>query len=362
MKKRRAAFLALELLLAVATLTFAVSGRALDGSPGWLERDTLTGDWGGGRTWLEGHGVTLRPRLTQFYQGMTAVDGDNGFAYGAKVDLLLDADFSKLGLWAGFSMTVHLEYNFGKSVNGRGGAFVPVNTALEFPGMAGGDAFDMSSLYLGQRFGDSVSLAARQDQRDRPRGQQVVRGRRRHRLVLEPGLCRSANRRPSPHHPGARAERASRLRPVRVVDLRPEQHGEPDRLRGALRRRRHLPRNRRRSRHHRWPGWPSRARGCVQHHERHEPEGCKATPHFPSRAREPPASRTFAGSSATRSTSNSTGRGATPDEGVGVFGQFGISDGNPNKLYWSALVGVGGTGLIPSRSRTAGAPASTMFP
>ena len=38
-------------------------------------------------------------------------------------------------------------------------------------------------------------------------------------------------------------------------------------------------------------------------------------------------------------------------EGVGIFGQFGISDGNPSKLYWSALVGIGGTGLIPGRSR-----------
>jgi porin len=38
-------------------------------------------------------------------------------------------------------------------------------------------------------------------------------------------------------------------------------------------------------------------------------------------------------------------------EGVGLFGQFGISDGNPSRLYWSALVGIGGTGLIPGRSR-----------
>jgi porin len=40
-----------------------------------------------------------------------------------------------------------------------------------------------------------------------------------------------------------------------------------------------------------------------------------------------------------------------PREGIGLFGQFGISDGNPNRLYWSAHVGLGGTGLIPGRSR-----------
>jgi hypothetical protein len=35
----------------------------------WLEGDTLTGDWAGHRTGLkEEHGITLTPRLTQFYQ------------------------------------------------------------------------------------------------------------------------------------------------------------------------------------------------------------------------------------------------------------------------------------------------------
>ena len=47
--------------------------------PGWLERDTLTGDWGGGRTWLKEHGITLKPRLIQFYQGLSAGDGDHGY-------------------------------------------------------------------------------------------------------------------------------------------------------------------------------------------------------------------------------------------------------------------------------------------
>jgi hypothetical protein len=87
MKNPRTTFTALKVLLAVTTLTFAVSGRALDDpeeatspantegestpapgtpapSPSWLERDTLTGDWGGGRTWMGSHGITLKPRLT----------------------------------------------------------------------------------------------------------------------------------------------------------------------------------------------------------------------------------------------------------------------------------------------------------
>jgi porin len=124
----------------------------------WLERDTLTGDWGGGRLWLTKHGITLKPRLTQFYQGLSAGDGDQGFEYGGKVDILLNADLSKLGFWSGFSITAHAEYNFGQSVNGHGLVIEPVNTALYFPGIEGSDRFDLSSVYLGQTFGKSASL------------------------------------------------------------------------------------------------------------------------------------------------------------------------------------------------------------
>jgi carbohydrate-selective porin OprB len=146
----------IEVFLAVAIMTFAAgfsAAGAQEGAapssntggettpavtapappPGWLERDTLTGDWGSGRTWLKKHGITIKPRLTQFYQGMTSGDGDHSFEYGGKADLLLNADLSKLGLWKGLSLNVHAEYNFGKSVNQRGGTIMPVNTALMFP-------------------------------------------------------------------------------------------------------------------------------------------------------------------------------------------------------------------------------------
>ena len=85
----------IEMLLVVVAMTFATGCSALADqgnavpinnmgreatpaitvsalAPGWLERDTLTGDWGGDRTWLEEHGITLKPRLTQFHHGLTA--------------------------------------------------------------------------------------------------------------------------------------------------------------------------------------------------------------------------------------------------------------------------------------------------
>ena len=129
-------------------------------------RDALTGDWGGSRTWLKEHGITIAPRVTQFYQGMPAGDGDHSFEYGGKADLLLNADMAKLGFWNGLSMTVHAEENFGHSVNGFGGTIAPVNTALLFPGIEGPDRYDLSSVYLGQNLGDFDFPAVRQDQHD----------------------------------------------------------------------------------------------------------------------------------------------------------------------------------------------------
>jgi len=146
----------MELLLAVAAMTFAtgcdtLAGEEKSAPPGWVERGTLTGDWGGGRTWLKEHGITLMPRLTHFYQGMTSGDGDHGFENGGKADLLLHSDLGKLGLWNGFSMTIHAEYNYGQSVNGRGGTLAPVNTALYLPGMEAPIALTCRASIWGRR-------------------------------------------------------------------------------------------------------------------------------------------------------------------------------------------------------------------
>lgn len=151
-----------------------VAPQAVDGSDAsvrssseklrdWLSGDYLTGDWGGGRTWLKEHGITIKPRLTQFVQGMTsgkrtAGSDESGFQYGDKADVLVNADLSKLGFWKGLSATVHAEYNFGENVNGNGGTLSIPNTALFFPGDRQDELFDLSSVYLQQQFGKSTSL------------------------------------------------------------------------------------------------------------------------------------------------------------------------------------------------------------
>ena len=157
----RAALHFLGIVTTIAGLLFAgASARAEEAgdADSLAERDALTGDWGGGRTWLKEHGVTIAPRLSQFYQGISSGDGEHGYEYGGKADLRVGLDLGRLGLWDGFSMTVQADFNFGDTVNGRAGVLIPPNTALNSPGIDGADAFDVSSLYFGQSFGKGVAL------------------------------------------------------------------------------------------------------------------------------------------------------------------------------------------------------------
>jgi porin len=317
----------------------------------WLERDTLTGDWAGGRIWLKEHGITLAPRLTQFYQGLAAGDGDHDFEYGGKADLLLNADLSKLGFWNGFSLTVHAEYNYGESINGAGGTLVPPNTALVFPGMEGSDAFDLSSVYFTQHFSKSVSL-----------------------LFGKINMMDIAAR--TPFKGGAGIDSFWNL-----TFVAPPSGLVPPYLFGALLSVRTEPAT--------FGLWIYDPNSVINKTGFEEPFAngvtIRGSVDFPVTIGGLSGHQGFVALYSTEDGADLEDIGDTflppfppdsPDikdgayyfaytfdqylyrasenskEGFGLFGQFGISDGNPSRLYWSALVGIGGTGLIiPGRSR-----------
>lgn len=117
------------------------------------ERETLTGDWFGQGQAMRAAGFDLRLESTQFYQGLTQGNGDKSWQWGNKWDARLRVDFSKWGLWEGFSATVQGYLNQGWSVNGSGGTILPVNWALGNPGIQGADRSDLAALYLHQDVG-----------------------------------------------------------------------------------------------------------------------------------------------------------------------------------------------------------------
>jgi porin len=164
---------------AIFLLGFSFSALAQDAPPsspytgGFWTRSTLTGDWGGLRNDLATKGVTIDMSLTQVGQGIVYGGKDTGWQYGGgRGNITLKLDSEKLGLWSGGFLTVEAEGNFipqdnlFKSVNGKSGALMPVNSSQFYP-MPAGDNFNLPqvaftqflSSYLGLTIGkfDTIS-------------------------------------------------------------------------------------------------------------------------------------------------------------------------------------------------------------
>ena len=100
--------------------------------PFW-ERSRLLGDLGGVRPVLTDHGLSFNSYLTQFSQGIADGGLAGSTAYGGKLDSYFAVDGKQAGLWEGFFINMHAETRFGTSVNSSTGTLLPVNTAMLFP-------------------------------------------------------------------------------------------------------------------------------------------------------------------------------------------------------------------------------------
>jgi porin len=96
-------------------------------------RPTLTGDWGGVRNDLAKQGVTFDLSLTQVYQGVTGGGKNSRWEYGGTGDLTISVDTQKLGLWLGGFLNVEVEGNYNESVNGYTGALMAVSSNRMYP-------------------------------------------------------------------------------------------------------------------------------------------------------------------------------------------------------------------------------------
>jgi porin len=122
-------------------------------------RSQLTGDWGGVRTDLADKGITFNGNLTQIEQGVVG-GGKNGvWKYGGRGDLTGHLDTQKLGLWPGGFLTAELEGNWENSVNGKTGALMPTNTSQLFP-LPIGDNVALPNLSYAQFLSHYVGVTA----------------------------------------------------------------------------------------------------------------------------------------------------------------------------------------------------------
>lgn len=96
-------------------------------------RSTLTGDWGGLRNNLAAKGVTLDMNITQVGQGVVNGGKSGAWDYGGRGDMILNLDTQKLGLWPGGFFNFEAEGNWASTINGKTGALTPVDSNRIFP-------------------------------------------------------------------------------------------------------------------------------------------------------------------------------------------------------------------------------------
>ncbi|MCU0598199.1 MAG: carbohydrate porin [Desulfobacterales bacterium] len=128
-------FRALTIVLGVllySTLSFSADDKR-PYSGDLSSRSTLTGDWGGFRNELAKKGVTFDLSLTQIEQGVVDGGKEEEWEYGGRGEFNLNINTQKLGLWPGGFIKVEAEGNWEDAANGYTGALMPVNTNQIFP-------------------------------------------------------------------------------------------------------------------------------------------------------------------------------------------------------------------------------------
>ena len=161
-----AAILLLGLSLST-TLQAAETPPATPYSGDFWSRSTLTGDWGGFRNEMANKGVTLDLSVTQVGQGVVDGGKNGAWEYGGRGDFILNLDSGKLGLWPGGFFNFEMEGNWGRAVNNKTGALMPVNSNQILP-LPPGDIFGVPawnftqflSPYFGLGLGKFATITA----------------------------------------------------------------------------------------------------------------------------------------------------------------------------------------------------------
>jgi porin len=143
-----AAVLSLSAGPAVADDENASGDATADATPysgDFFSRSTLTGDWFGVRNDLAARGITIDASLTQVGQGVVEGGKNGKWEYGGRGEILGQLDTQKLGLWPGGFFSLELEGNYNNDVNAKTGAIMSANTNQVFPTVPAG-AFNVPQL------------------------------------------------------------------------------------------------------------------------------------------------------------------------------------------------------------------------
>ena len=122
----------------------------------------LTGDWGGARQQLVDNGIIFEAALTQIMQGNAygGKDTNNAFRYSGSVDYFLKFDTARMNLWPGGLFLLHGETQFGQSINPKVGALMQPNTDALFPVPNDPGATTLSEFVFAQALSEWLVVAA----------------------------------------------------------------------------------------------------------------------------------------------------------------------------------------------------------
>ena len=297
---------------------------------------------------LREHGLNFDASWTQFYQGVVLGEAQHNWRYGGKIDLIGNVDLTRFGLWPGFSLAVHQEFNYGKDVNNAGtGLIIPANTSMALPRLGGGNA--NTSISLTQRFNERISLTAGKINMLQALEAVPLAGGGGNATFVNTGLAAPINGVTPPYLLGAML--SARTDPaivgLWVYDPRNAQgrdvieHPFGDGVTTSLS-----------------VTLPTQIAGLSGFYGVRGVYSTQEGFDF----RDLPALALPSDSAAALSTKNKYWFSSVsfqqylmqnhdnPAEGWGIFGQAGISDGNPNPFKWSVVAGLAGTSPLPSRN------------
>ncbi|WP_246657263.1 carbohydrate porin [Methylocystis sp. B8] len=141
---------------AVSVVAIVPPALAEDETVSLAKQKSLTDTPDGPKDQLRKFGIDLDVWITQFYQGIPAGALDRTAQYGGKMDTFLRVDGEKLGFWKGPKFNAQYEHYFGRNINRQDLALLPVNVALAFVAR---DVYHSAlSMTLTQEFSEHFSV------------------------------------------------------------------------------------------------------------------------------------------------------------------------------------------------------------
>jgi porin len=301
---------------------------------------------GGPRAALKERGISINAWVTSFYQGLASGRGNKEWQLGGKGDLIVTLDGARLGLWRGFFVSVHQEWNFGRDANSlNNGVLFPVNTSMALPRLGGYN--ENTSVVVTQAFSEAFAISAGKFNLLDLAAKTPLMGGGGLDTFMNVGLAAPVSGLTPPYLLGAIASLKSEAAHVTLMvhDPRNAQTQEviekpfdkgtttslsvtfPTRFGGL-------------------PGFY----GIKGIYSTKSGEDLRYVPfnRLPSIGIPSPNKKGSYYASASFQQFLAVNP-HNPAQGWGVFGEFGLSDGNPDALYWHVIAGIGGAPLWQGR-------------